>query len=71
MSGYDSRGHSSFIEFNISGLHPTNYYKMKLNAAGTAYDEAEPAITNLTTTSVLETSSELRVGQGLSLAVSR
>ena len=70
MSGYDSRGHSSFIEFNISGLHPENYWKT-VRGAGGAYNTAAKLFETLTTTSILETSSELRVGAGLSLAVSR
>lgn len=64
MSGYDSRGHSSFVEFNLSGMYPDNYKKTEGGAA-------KKAMPSLTTTSICETSSELRVGAGLSLAVSR
>ena len=79
MSGYDSRGHSSFVEFNINGLtHScndsdcTNHYQYTLAPSGRA-DSKELALFphGLSTTTIVETTSELRVGAGLSLAVAR
>lgn len=82
MSGYDSRGHSSFIEFNIDGIALKNYKKLtynKLQGPGSgkatiglmADIDSASCYEKLTTTSIVETTSELRVGAGLSLVVAR
>mgnify|MGYP003323002901 CR=1 FL=1 len=64
MSGYDSRGHSSFLEFNVNGLEMDKYQYY----TGTAKDMFPKGVT---ATTVVETTSELRIGAGLSLAVAR
>ena len=64
MSGYDSRGHSSFLEFNVNGLATENYQYY----TGSAKDMFKKGVT---ATTVVETTSELRIGAGLSLAVAR
>lgn len=86
MSGYDSRGHSSFVEFNINGLTfgcedddcMNNYKYMSDTSTGldfTTRDDKQKAKAmfpaGLTTTTIVETTSELRIGAGLSLAVAR
>ena len=77
MSGYDSRGHSSFVEFNINGLTHgcmdsdcTNNYQYTMKPGG-GEDDLAMFPHGLTTTTIVETTSELRVGAGLSLAVAR
>ena len=78
MSGYDSRGHSSFIEVNIAGYDLNNYQKSSNTANGFQYDDTTPAknlVVNkypkVATTSVVETTAELRIGAGLSLVIAR
>lgn len=75
MSGYDSRGHSSFIEYSVRDLKPNNYHKTV--GVGGVYTNATGDIAQankfdrLSTTSVVETTAELRVGAGLSMVVAR
>jgi len=72
MSGYDSRGHSSFVEFNIRGL-THNAAATGGNYIYTYGSEKNCSVfpNGLSTTTVVETTSELRIGAGLSLAVAR
>ena len=78
MSGYDSRGHSSFVEYNVKGLHRENYKKLVNNSKDNdqysdIHDNTEVVdkYDSFTVTSVVETTSELRIGAGLSLVIAR
>ena len=76
MSGYDSRGHSSFVEVNINGLDLDNYVKASSTVGGSEYNELATYTTvrkypKFATTSVVETTAELRIGAGLSLVIAR
>ena len=85
MSGYDSRGHSSFVEFNIDGLNKEKYvYSTHDGYRGSSHIttghgatknnqavDVEVFASGVTTTTICETTSELRVGAGLSLAIAR
>ena len=78
MSGYDSRGHSSFVEYNVRGLYREHYKKLVgKKDDGLNYSDAhdKTAVVNkydaFALTSVVETTSELRIGAGLSLVIAR
>ena len=60
MSGYDSRGHSSYMEFHCNGLHPTGFKQKFACPSG-----------KINITTICETTSELRIGAGTALAVAR
>ena len=74
MSGYDSRGHSSFVEFNVNGLDPTQYLFMGGSTySGVGAGGAKTALykDGISISTIIETTSEMRVGAGLSIAVAR
>lgn len=80
MSGYDSRGHSSFIEFNVKNLQADKYTYAHMDKNDeiidvthkiTSLKPATPQHSALSITSVIETTAELRIGAGLSMAIAR
>ena len=78
MSGYDSRGHSSFVEYNVRGLYREHYKKLvntddDNDQYANAYNKTEVVnrYDSFSVTSVVETTSELRIGAGLSLVIAR
>ena len=73
MSGYDSRGHSSFVEYSVRGLQRENYKKVVGGANATDYSSSQVVdkYDSFAITSVVETTSELRIGAGLSLVIAR